>query len=193
MLVAALVLALIDAFRSAYNDSLGGLLALGAFVVVCALAWVPGRHCGGLARAGLALLPLLAAMPGLLAIHFIHTLPLLPEGAASIALGALALATAWLGLCATRDAELSPEQIRFSQAQRFVRRQLRRDQPGLEDAWLLHIIALGCRPDLDRWRAKHRGQPLGPFTGSAILDLEAEFADQLDIPSAKDALEFDEE
>jgi hypothetical protein len=91
-------------------------------------------------------------------------------------------------------------------AEKFVRRELRRARPNLDDAWLPQIVALGCAPAVGKWRKTRAPDAAGvpftvpsgeseshrPFTGHVPLP-EERWAGALEVLSAEDRKELAEE
>lgn len=190
--LAAAVLLLMEAFRSEYADSIQeGMYFVGGFVVLALVCRFAVSPLGGLARALVAFIPVAAAVPGVIALHFHHTLPLRAEGSAGLALLAFGCVVVWLQVYRVADDLDSPEQQRAELAKRYIRRQLRKPHPQLEDEWLPQIFALGFGADLEKWRAARSeslrvtdGEP--PFTGVFSLAKEHEWTGLLTVAGVDD-------
>jgi hypothetical protein len=204
LLVVGFGLMLSEAFRSQYINSIEATFYLGGGVIAAViLAWNLPVTLGGLSVALAMLVPVLAAVPGLIALHFFHTLPLLPDGSAGLALLALGGIAGVLLMARMRSESLTPERRLASRAESFVRRELRRARPNLDDTWLPQIIALGCASAVEKWRARRThdtaaprfepGAELSrPFTGN-VPRPEEQWACALEVPSAEDRRELEEE
>jgi hypothetical protein len=153
LLIAAFAFLIAEAFLSEYNDFLNTAVVYGGgLTVICLLAWCLPKSLGGLGRAMIASIPLVAAIVGLISMHLYHTLPLRPEGAVGLALVGFAIVTLWLCLLRGDREKQSAQEKTAALGQIFVRRELRREHPNLDDAWLPQIVALGCGKDLARWK-----------------------------------------
>jgi hypothetical protein len=212
LFVASAVLILIEAFRSQYNDPLEDAMYLGGgFVVLGLAASLIAASRGALVAALALLVPILAAVPGLIALNFQHTLPLLPEGSVGLALLAFWFVAALLLIARAGETGVTPEQQLAALGQSFVRRELGRQRPNLDDAWLPQIIGLGCGPSVEGWRLR-RTEASGaiappvllpgtlpspenfrPFTGNPAQMPEEDWAIELEVLSAEDRRELEDD
>jgi hypothetical protein len=196
--LAAAALLLLEAVHSDYANSIEtGMYFVGGFVVLGLACRFAARPLGGLARGLVAGVPVVAAVLALVSLHFHHTLPLLPEGAAGLALLALGCVVVWLQIYRVADEHDSPTQQLVELGRRYVRRELRRAHPRLEDEWLPQIFALGFGSRVEKWRARHGAEGLRgagtetlrateaaePFTGAFSLAQEHDWANALEVVS----------
>ncbi len=196
-----------EAFRSEYNDSIEAAFYLGLWLVpAVVIAWNLPLALGGVAVSLALLVPVLTAIPGMISLHFFHTLLLLPEGSVGLALMAIGSVAGTLLAARLKAEHLTPERRRAVWAEKFVRRELRRARPNLDDSWLPQIVALGCAPTVVKWRTRRAPDagevpftvPSGeseshrPFTGSVPL-LEERWAGALEVLSAEDRKDLAEE
>ncbi len=198
----AVALILIDAFTSDYNDGLSAPIILGiGFAVVAGLTFVI-RPLGGLGKSLLALVPIIAAIPAYLALHFHHTLPLSPAASAGLGLMTIWLSGAWLFMIVDWNHANSPSEQVIQLARRFVSRELRKRHPVLEDEWLPHLVALVGETEILRWQvrfgasdarittlAMRRDAP--PFTGQFSVEQETQWMDRLYVASRAELEESD--
>ncbi len=194
-------LILLDAFISDYNDGLSSPITLGVgFAVLAGLTFVV-RPLGGLGKALVALVPIVAAIPAYLALHFHHTLPLTPAASAGLALMVIWLCGTWLSLLVDWDF-MAPGDRVLQFGRRFVSRELRKRHPALEDAWLPHIVALVGEADVCRWQVRFGDaderittmamhQDAAPFTGNFSIEQESTWTDLLYVFSRAELAELE--
>lgn len=199
---AAAALILVEACYSDYNDSLEIAMYLpGGFLGLALLICLIPMSTGGLGRALTALVPIAATLPGMLSLHFHHTLPLLPAGAAGLATLGLGCVLAWLLIRRSFDEGGTAQQRLAALGRRFVGRELQRRRPNLDDGWLLQIIALVGEGPLAKWRARGANPaddlaPLGdhrPFTGNLSLAAEEGWAEALEVFPAEQSEDVEDD
>ena len=200
-----------EAFRSQYNDSIEiGMYLAGGFLTIGLAARLASASRGVLVEAFALLIPIVAALLGLLALHFHHTLPLRPEGSAGLALLAFWCVATLLIFTQAGEAGVSSRERLAALGRRFVRKELRKQRPNLDDGWHPQIIALGCGSDLDRWRSRSTGavgviapptlsgslpslENLRPFTGNPKHLPEEDWAIELEVLSAEQRRDLEDE
>jgi hypothetical protein len=75
---------------------------------------------------------------------------------------ALAMARATFNILSTREsAEGLIRRRELERARDYFERELRKDQPQLEDRWFPYLLALGLAPDVDKWFRRFGGVARG--------------------------------
>jgi len=161
---------LIETFERESSGFFGPVAFVGILLLIAAALTANLRRSLGGAVTGLwTLIPILLAVPGILSFHLIGTLPLGPFGSVGIAMFALSCVAAMLQLVRSgQDEDASQGAEIVEQAQRYVRRELRRPNPALDDDWMVHLIALGCYEDVKQWK-RRRDTSVNPVASPLAL------------------------
>lgn len=115
----------------------------------------------------LMLVPILLIIPVVIVLHLIGTLPIGPFGSIGVALFALWWVAAILRVTRGDVADSTPGAVSAEMARNYVRKQLRRRNPALDDAWMPHLIALGCYEAVNQWR-RERKSAAGAITSPTL-------------------------
>ena len=110
------------------------------------------------------LIPILLTIPGVISLHLATTLPFGPFGSAGLAVFALGCVITVLQL-ARFGGGMEPNSP-FHLGRNYVRKELQKTSPVLDDAWMPHIVALGCLEAVNQW--KQRTSVLVPGTMPAL-------------------------
>lgn len=138
-----------------------------------------------------------ALLAALFTMQFASILPLSVWGSAGAALLAIGIVILLFTLLRTRESvALTRRRRDAALAARYAKKQLRRAQPALSDAWMAHFVALGLAKEVVRWRNRPRGAAriatlpsanLALFTGTTPPPPGGDWEDALAVVSKEDA------
>jgi hypothetical protein len=145
---------LVETVQQESTDFYSAAAFTGCFlIVVPMLSLVFRRPMSWAMSALIALVPILLAVPGIITFHLVTTLPLGPAGSLGVAIFALWCVAAMLQMVRTGEKLVQSPRAKIAEiAQGFVRRELRRSNPALDDSWMPHLVALGFSEAVDKWR-----------------------------------------
>lgn len=166
---------LIETFRQENADFFtSAVLTSLSLLIVPILCSVFRRPVSGAISGLLALIPIVCAIPGIISFHLISTLPLGPFGSIGIALFALWTIATMLWVVRMRGGgELNSEAGIAEMARTYVRDELRRPSPALDDAWMPHLVALGCSEAVNEWRQRRANSVALPLAPGQLPSMEA--------------------
>ncbi len=211
LFLGGIALVIVDIFLTGNIELLqeGLLIGIGLVFFAVAAKLLPKPNGGGLTVL-VVLGFVLLLLAGQISLQFLTVLPLGPVASAGVA----ALTLWWVAtlLAVVRhDTPISPVHKIVGRGNRYVKRELRRTNPALDDAWIPQILALGCARDLVNWRQRRHAavsnrlsrptlpgvvpqlEILRPFTGSIPTIPEDEWAEDLYVPSADELRELAED
>jgi hypothetical protein len=198
LLVGSVVAVVAETFQQENSDFLPiGFVAAICLVSIPLLAAIFRRHTGWLMAGILTLIPIVLTILGVISCHLIGTLTLGPVASVGIAtLGLWSVGTMLQIVRSGNDGWGSSPMTAPQLAQQYVKKELKRSNPALDDAWMTHIVALGCYEAVNDW--KQRGascfspvsQPLTPGQLPSFENLRAFAGDLSGCPTKESAHAF---
>ncbi|HET6406960.1 MAG TPA: hypothetical protein VFG14_03695, partial [Chthoniobacteraceae bacterium] len=212
LFVSSFIAVVIEAFQlESPNFLVAAFVGAICFLAVPMLPALFRRHQSGATAGLLTLMPIVPAVFGVISFHLISTVPLGPIGSVGIALFALWSVAAMLQIVRTEDDVWSSSQLTVGgQAQRYIRSELKRPAPELDDEWILHLVALGFFDAIQSWKEcgisttapavlpltpgqLPTTQSLRPFVGNLSGFLNAEWADTFHVLPKEEREEWEVE
>jgi hypothetical protein len=191
LFVASLLAVVIEVFQQESPDFLK--VAFVAAICLLAVPFLPAifrRHRSGVVAGLLTLIPIGLAALGIISFHLMGTLPLGPAGSVGLAVFGFWSVAAMLQMMRSGDDMWASSQVTSSQlAQQYVKDELKRTSPALEDAWMPHLVALGCYEAVDAWKQRRASgvnpipPPLAPGQLPSMENLHPFVGDLSSVPT----------
>ncbi|MEO8352534.1 MAG: hypothetical protein ABI680_12430 [Chthoniobacteraceae bacterium] len=211
LFLGGIALGILDIFLTGNIELLlAGVLIVPGLVIFVVVAKLIPKPDGGGPTALIVLGLVLLLLAGQLSLQFLTVLPLGPAASAGVAALTLWWVAALLAIVRS-DTTILPVHHIVMRGKRYLRRELRRANPALDDAWIPQILALGGARDLENWRQRRQAALSGPlstpmlpgvapqlgnlhpFTGVVPIIPEYEWAEDLRVLSAEDLRELAED